>query len=181
MTASIARPSLTWVHFLMRLISQISIYAGLLGSSLLAITGAFLTYEVVARYFFTKPTIWAAELSQLCLIWGCLLAMAWVLTLRHHITVNALTSLLPTSFQKMCVGIALVTIIVFSLVIVIWGWDIFYESWVRGRTTGSLLDLPSWVAELPVPVGFLLLAVQACADLVTLRKSSTVSLGSSHE
>ena len=74
-------------------------------------------------------------------------------------------------------GIALVVIIAFSSVIVIWGWDIFYESWVRGRTTGSLLDLPTWVAELPVPLGFLLLAVQACAELVTLRKGSTVSLG----
>ncbi len=165
----------------MRVISQISTCAGLLGAALLAITGPFLTYEVVARYFFTEPTIWAAEISQLCLIWGCLLAMAWVLTLRNHITVNALTGLLPPSFQKVCVGIALVVIIAFSSVIVIWGWDIFYESWVRGRTTGSLLDLPTWVAELPVPLGFLLLAVQACAELATLRKGSTVSLGSSHE
>ena len=165
----------------MRVISQISTCAGLLGAGLLAITGPFLTYEVVARYFFTEPTIWAAEISQLCLIWGCLLAMAWVLTLRHHITVNALTGLLPPSFQKVCVGIALVVIIAFSSVIVIWGWDIFYESWVRGRTTGSLLDLPTWVAELPVPLGFYLLAVQACAELVTLRKGSTVSLGASHE
>ena len=98
----------------MHVISQISICAGLLGAGLLAMTGPFLTYEVVARYFFTEPTIWAAEISQLCLIWGCLLSMAWVLTLRHHITVNALTGLLPTSFQKVCVGIALVVIIAFS-------------------------------------------------------------------
>ena len=165
----------------MHVISQISTCAGLLGAGLLAITGPFLTYEVVARYFFTEPTIWAAEISQLCLIWGCLLSMAWVLTLRHHITVNALTGLLRKSFQKVCVGIALVVIIAFSSVIVIWGWDIFYESWVRGRTTGSLLDLPTWVAELPVPLGFLLLAVQACSELATLRKGSTVSLGASHE
>jgi C4-dicarboxylate transporter DctQ subunit len=166
---------------MMRLINQISLSAGLFGAVLLAVTGAFLTYEVVARYFFIKPTTWAAEISQLCLIWGCLLAMAWVLTLRQHITVNALTSLLPRTAQKFCVGLSLVGILLFSIVIVIWGWDIFHESWVRGRTTGSLLDLPSWVAELPVPLGFLLLAAQASCELIMLRGNDTVSLGGSHE
>ena len=38
-----------------------------------------LPYEVIARYFFIRPTIWAAELSQLCLIWGSMLALAHVL------------------------------------------------------------------------------------------------------
>jgi TRAP-type C4-dicarboxylate transport system permease small subunit len=165
----------------MRLINQLSVWAGLFGATLLAVTGLFLTYEVVARYFFIKPTTWAAEVSQLCLIWGCLLAMAWVLTLRQHITVNALTSLLPRSAQKVCVALSLMAILVFSIVIVFWGWDIFYESWVRGRTTGSLLNLPTWVAELPVPLGFLLLFAQAACELKALRGNDIVSLGGSHE
>lgn len=165
----------------MRLINQLSVWAGLFGATLLAVTGLFLTYEVVARYFFIKPTTWAAEVSQLCLIWGCLLAMAWVLTLRQHITVNALTSLLPRSAQKVCVALSLMAILVFSIVIVFWGWDIFYESWVRGRTTGSLLNLPTWVAELPVPLGFLLLFAQAACELKALWVNDIVSLGGSHE
>ena len=166
---------------IMRLINQLSLWAGLFGAILLAVTGLFLTYEVVARYFFIKPTTWAAEISQLCLIWGCLLAMAWVLTLRQHITVNALTSLLPRSAQKVCVAVSLVGILVFSIVIVFWGWDIFYESWVRGRTTGSLLNLPTWVAELPVPLGFLLLFAQAACELKALWGNDIVSLGGSHQ
>ena len=84
------------------------------------------------------------------------------------------------SSEIMC-ALSLVAILVFSLVVVVWGWDIFYESWVRGRTTGSLLDLPSWVAELPVPLGFSLLSAQAICELITLWGNETVSLGSSHE
>tara|TARA_E500000178_G_C16791721_1_gene648317 strand:- start:238 stop:741 length:504 start_codon:yes stop_codon:yes gene_type:complete len=166
---------------IMRLINQLSVWAGLFGATLLAVTGLFLTYEVIARYFFIKPTIWAAEISQLCLIWGCLLAMAWVLKLRQHITVNALTSRLSRSTQKVCMAVSLVGILIFSIVIVLWGWDIFYESWVRGRTTGSLLNLPTWVAELPVPLGFLLLFAQAACELKALRGNDSVSLGGSHE
>jgi len=160
---------------------MISRWAGILGACLLAATGAMLTYEVIARYFFIKPTTWAAELSQLCLIWGCLLAMGWVLTQRHHITVHAVTNLLPASVQKFCVAVSLMAVIAFSAIVMIWGWDIFYDSWVRGRTTGSLLDLPSWVAELSVPVGFALLLAQSMAELLALPKSNTTTLGSSHE
>lgn len=147
----------------------------------MALTGAMLTFEVIARYFFIKPTIWAAELSQLCLIWGCLLSMAWLLNARRHITVNAVTALLPLAAQKVCVAAALVCVILFSGIVTVWGWDIFYDSFTRGRTTGSLLNLPTWVAELSVPLGFGLLTLQAAADLIAVPKDKSNSLGASHE
>ena len=140
-----------------------------------------LTYEVIARYFFVKPTIWAAELSQLCLIWGCLLSMAWVLSVRKHITVNAVSNLLPKKLQKVCVALVLLILITFSLIVAIWGWLIFYDSFERGRTTGSLLNLPSWIAELSVPVGFALLTLQSLVELIKLPGNKLLSLGSSHE
>jgi len=67
---------------------------------LLALTGVFLTFEVVARYFFTKPTIWAAELSQLCLIWAVPIGMAWVLSTGGHIRITALTALAPAPLRR---------------------------------------------------------------------------------
>ena len=35
----------------------------------------------------------------------------------------------------------------------------------RGRTTGSLLNLPVWIPELAVPVGFALLAIQCTIEI----------------
>lgn len=153
----------------------------MLGAVLMAATGVMLTYEVVARYFFIRPTIWAAELSQLCLIWGCFLAMAHLLTLRRHITVNAVTTLLPHAAQRVCMVIALLVVIVFSAIVAIWGYDIFHDSFVRGRTTGSLLNLPVWIAEASVPIGFGLLALQGVVELIRMRGSDTTSLGATHE
>ena len=107
--------------------------------------------------------------------------MGWVLTLRRHITVNAVTGLLPPGAQRLCAGFSLLVLIVFSVIVTWYGWEIFHDSWQRGRTTGSLLDLPAWVAELSVPVGFALLTAQALVELITLRTSDALSLGSSHE
>ena len=165
----------------MTLITHFSRWAGALAACLMALTGAMLTYEVLARYFFIKPTIWAAELSQLCLIWGCLLAMAHVLKLRRHITVNAVTEFLPTRARRICAAVSLMVLIVFSAIVAIWGWDIFYDSFERGRTTGSLLNLPIWISELSVPVGFALLAAQGCVELIGLRDADAPLSGASHE
>jgi len=165
----------------MLLINQVSRLACGLGAVLMAATGVMLTYEVIARYFFVKPTIWAAELSQLCLVWGCLLAMPHLLALRRHITVNAITSLLPVPGQRICAYIALCAVIVFSAIVAYWGFDIFYTSFERGRTTGSILNLPIWISEASVPVGFGLLSLQGAVEVVRLRHAESASLGATHE
>ncbi|MBK0326713.1 TRAP transporter small permease [Rhodobacteraceae bacterium F11138] len=131
--------------------------------------GLMLTYEVIARYFFVRPTIWAAELSQLCLIWGCLMGMPWLLSARRHIAVDAVIRLLPQAAQNRIEAVAMLMVAAFSAIVAWFGWGIFQDSFERGRTTGSMLDLPSWVVELAVPVGFALLFVQALIE--TLRSA----------
>jgi TRAP-type C4-dicarboxylate transport system permease small subunit len=53
-----------------RLIVAMAYLAGLLiiGMSL------WISYEVVARYVFLRPTIWAADLSEYTLLWSTFLA-----------------------------------------------------------------------------------------------------------
>ncbi len=135
------------------------------------VAGIMLTYEVMARYFFIKPTIWAAELSQLCLIWGSLLAMAWLLSARRHIAVDAVIQLLPPIVQRWTESAAMLVVAAFSAMVTWKGWDIFIDSFERGRTTGSLLDLPIWIVELAVPFGFALLFIQSLKEAVCSAKA----------
>ena len=136
-----------------------------LAAVLYGIAGIMLTYEVGARYLFIAPTSWAAELSQLTLIYGTLLAMQWALKHRRHIKINAIIHKLSDINQRRIGIIMMITLIVFSLYVVIYGFDIFFDSFQRGRTTGSLLDLPAWIAELPVPLCFLMLIIQAVFEI----------------
>ena len=119
---------------------------------------------MLMRYFFISPTKWAAELSQLCLIYGTLLAMPWMLQNRRHIQINAVTERLGKKIQHLLSLLTLFILMIFSSYVTIYGWLIFYDSYERGRTTGSLLDLPSWIAELSVPVFFFILLIQAIIE-----------------
>lgn len=140
--------------------------------------GVMLTYEVVARYFFTKPTIWAAELSQLCLIWGSLIAMAWALGARRHIAVDAVVTHLSPKVRRWTDAAAMVVVAWLSAMVVWKGGEIFLDSFVRGRTTGSMLDLPSWLTELAVPFGFAMLFLQAVTEAVRAARGN--SMGTDH-
>ena len=59
----------------MKLYEQLTLKSAWLAALLYGASGVMLTYEVGARYLFIAPTSWASELSQLCLIYGTLLAM----------------------------------------------------------------------------------------------------------
>jgi len=98
----------------MRIIAKIEAAAAWLAALLFASTGLFLSYEVVARYFFGAPTIWAAEVSQLCLIWGSMIAMPWLLSTRRHIRVTALLGLLGRRPRRVLDILSHVLIIAFS-------------------------------------------------------------------
>lgn len=149
-------------------------------SGLFAGAGAMLTYEVVARYFLNAPTIWAAELSQMSLIWGSLIAMPWALSARRHIAVDSVVRLLPVLAQRLCEVLAMAVVAAFSAVAGVFGFQIFWDSFERGRTTGSMLDLPIWITELAVPVGFGLLFLQAIAEIFRAWRGEMLGIEGEH-
>ncbi len=91
----------------------------LLATLLFVAAGVMLTYEVAARYFFIRPTIWAAELSQACLIWGALIASPWCLRERRHIRITAVISHLPRPARIVADVFAMLAVAVFSAVVLV--------------------------------------------------------------
>lgn len=150
-------------------------------AALFVAAGLMLTYEVLARYFFVRPTIWAAELSQACLIWGSLIAAPWCLRERRHIRITALIGLMPRRGRLAADFFAMLAVALFSAVVVVYGWEIFWDSFRRGRTTGSMLDLPVWIVELAVPFGVAVLLAQALIEAARAARGEIVAEGEQGE
>ncbi|TCP61856.1 TRAP-type C4-dicarboxylate transport system permease small subunit [Rhodovulum bhavnagarense] len=135
---------------------------------MVAAIAAMLCFEVAARYLFNSPTIWAQDIAVVCQVWFTYLGMAYVLRQRSLIRITALLALAGPALRRIADGLALLIILAFSLVAVIYGWDIVADSIRLGRRQPTMLELPNWIAELPVVVGFALLALQALAELIRL-------------
>lgn len=150
---------------MMRIIDAISDWLGILAAWLFFTTGVFLTFEVGSRYLFNAPTVWVEEVSQLLLIAGVYLAVSRTIHRRQNIRIDALYGQLSPGLKKLADVFALISIIVFSCFIIWYGTAIAWDSFVVGRSTGSILNIPNWWSEGLVPFGFLLVALQALAEL----------------
>lgn len=133
----------------------------MLSAWLFFLIGAMLTYEVVARYFFNAPTIWAEEMSRAFLIWAVFLACAALLRSDDHIRVTVVLDLAPEWLKRVARVVSLLFVAVISGFVAWNGIGIAAGSFEVGRTTGTMLDFPSWILQASVPVGFALLALQA--------------------
>ena len=84
---------------------------------------------------------------------------------------------MSNKLQKTTSIATMLVLIWFCAYVTVFGLQIFYDSFERGRTTGSLLDLPSWIAELPVPTFFAMLAIQAIIEIWKLLTDKPIPEG----
>lgn len=153
------------------LIDRLSGVLGAVAAWLFVATGAMLTWEVLARYLFNAPTVWAAELSQLLLIWGVFLGAAVLLRDGRHIAITMLTGRLGRRGRLLSEALALTVVMLFAAWVAWHGAIIAVDNFVRGRSSGTMMNLPNWIAEIALPLGFGLLAAQALVNLLRLSAS----------
>lgn len=161
----------------MRSIDRIGEGLGRLAGWVYVATGLMIVWEVVARYVFVAPTIWAEELSRAALVWATFLPLAALLRAGSHIRITVLTDVLGAAGRRACALFSLVWIFIFCVVVVRWGVVIAWDSWRVGRTTGSMLDVPNWAIEAAVPFGFLLLGLQSLVEIVRLCRGAEPERG----
>ena len=136
-------------------------YSGYLASGLFISIGFIISYEVISRYVFNAPTIWVNEISRFLQIWATYLALTYSFHKKDFIRITVLYDKIGDRGKKILDFISTIFIIFFSVFVVYYGWLIAYDSLEVGRTSSTILDLPSFITELAIPLcfGFLLLRV----------------------
>jgi len=136
-------------------------YSGYLASALFISIGFIISYEVISRYVFNAPTIWVNEISRFLQIWATYLALTYSFHKKDFIRITVLYDKIGDRGKKILDFISTIFIIFFSVFVVYYGWLIAYDSLEVGRTSSTILDLPSFLTELAIPLcfGFLLIRV----------------------
>lgn len=135
-----------------------------LAAVIFLIIGLALFYEVVARNVFVAPTTWAEEFSRLGQIWATYLAAAYVHRSNDMIAVTLVYDRLGPAGRRMATVISSVTIAVVCTVGIWLGIEMVLDSIIFGRRTASVLSVPMWWFELPVPIGLFVVLLQALTD-----------------
>lgn len=147
---------------------RLSDIIGKLAGWLFFFIGVALTYDVIARFVFHSPTSWAADVSTIMQIWVVFAGMAYVLKERNLIRITAFVRLASPFWRKVAEAFSLLVIIFFSGLMAWHSLDIVLESIEQGRRAATMIETPTWVPEIAIPIGFLLLLLQAIADLLRI-------------
>ena len=149
-----------------RTVEQISEWSGK-GISLLVIplTGVIL-YEILARYLFKAPTIWAHEVAQM--IYGAYVLLLGAYAMRKGVHVNV--ELLYGKFSpRGKAAVDLFTWVLFYLfcgLLLVKGWEMAWESFQMGETESTSFAPLVWPIKMTIPLGALLLLLQGAVKSI---------------
>ena len=129
--------------------------SGLAGAGVLSLVAmmAIVTFDVILRYFFNDPTVWAGEVASFLTVAVVFLGLAQNIRLGDHIRIDVFTSLLSARSRLFLDVIAHAVGIVFSVVLLMGCWVRFDNFWDRQTVSDSPIMIPLWIPMLPVLVG----------------------------
>ncbi len=156
------------MQFMLRIIDRLSGSFGLLAGWIVLPLILATVYEVVSRYAFNAPTIWAYELGYMMTGANFLLGSAFALREKAHIRIDVLYSQFNPRIQ------AFVDTVGYLVLFLPLGFWLSYrlatyalEAYSTGQLSGESAWNPViWPFRVVFFTGFILLTLQAVAELI---------------
>ena len=134
---------------------------------LVAVVIAVMSYEVIARYIFERPTIWANELSLWLAGMIYLFAGLYAMQQRSHIRIFILYDIAPRWLRKCFDVISTLCLIGFCAAVVWGGYGEAEAKLLRWETFGTAFDPPIPATMKPlVLLTVIVLAIQSVSNLI---------------
>lgn len=125
-----------------------------------------LIYEVISRYFFHAPTIWASELSMYVFGAVGVLSGAYVLKNDAHIRVDIFYGMYKPRMKAIVNIIAVFFILFWCYLLISYGWPYFWKTLMRNELSITTWRAPLWPIRLCIPVGAGLCGIAAISQLI---------------
>lgn len=159
----------------MRCIERVGRLGGMLGALAMAFMVVSISYDVVMRYAFLAPTIWALEVNTFLLVLLCTIPAADTLTAGTQIQITFLTERLPVAAQAKLPVIGNIVGALFCAVMTWKGASMTWAAFQHNDRMSTSLGTPLAIPYALIPIGFALLGLTYAARLVP--RSTPVGAG----
>jgi TRAP-type C4-dicarboxylate transport system permease small subunit len=164
-----------------RLIDRLGDLLATLSAWMFFAIGGMILWEVILRYLFTSPTIWAEEMARFFQIWALYIAAASVLRSGSMIRIGLLIDRLGPGPRALAEIFSLAVIAVFSAVAFWYGGWIALDSMETGRMSGTMLNVPNWMTEIAIPAGFAVLFLQSLVQIARVLRGEQIAGLQAHD
>lgn len=152
----------------LRWVGVVSEYTGRFASYLIMVLVVVVCYDVLMRYLFNKPTVWAFDAALHLYSIAFLVGGAWVLKMKAHIKVDVLYNLFPPRARAM-INLMFYVFLFFPLCYFLLrdGAEYAYTSFKMAEVSRtSPLHEPVWPQKMFIPIAFLLLLLQGIVEFI---------------
>jgi TRAP-type mannitol/chloroaromatic compound transport system permease small subunit len=152
---------------LVRAIERLSTAVGIFGAILIVPLVLATCWEVLARYAFGAPTIWAYEIGYMLTGSHFLLGMAYTLRLGEHIRIDIFSGRFSARTRALLdlAGYAVVLPLLVWLTLYLFRY--FWSGYASNEKSGaSAFNMPVWPFRVVFFVAFLVLAMQVLAEVL---------------
>lgn len=153
---------------LLRIIDGMSVWSGKAFAWLVVpLTGA-LVYEVISRYFFSAPTLWAFDVTYMLYGAHFMLVAAYALAKHEHIRTDFVYRLAPVRWQATLDAWLYLLFYIPALAIFLWvSTNFALESWMQGERSNMSPWLPPiYPLKTALPVSAALLLLQGVSEFL---------------
>jgi TRAP-type mannitol/chloroaromatic compound transport system permease small subunit len=161
----------------MYVIDAISDWAGKIFSFLAIAMMFIIAYEVLARYAFNAPTIWANEaVTYLCGIYA-VMGGAYTLRLGGHVNVDVLYAGLSLRMRAV-LDLATFPFFLAYFGILLWlGIDLFWDSLKTMENSGTAWSPPIYPLKIMIPLAAFFILLQGSAKFIRNIKIALIREG----
>ncbi|MEP3442499.1 MAG: TRAP transporter small permease [Sulfitobacter sp.] len=151
-----------------RALDRLSVFIGRVTMMLVVLLTLVMLYEVVLRYVFEQPTLWASELSLWLAGFVFLTAGLYAMQQRSHIRIFLLYDVSPRWVQRVFDIISTSLIILFAAALFYGGYGEAFAKFSRWETFGTAFDPPiPATLKMAVLIVVPMVALQAVINLIS--------------
>lgn len=151
-----------------RAADRLAVFIGRVTMMLIVLLTGVMLYEVMLRYVFEAPTLWANEMSLWLAGFVFLCAGLYAMQQRSHIRIVLLYDAVPRWLQRVFDTISTVLIVTFAFFMIYGGYGEAFDKFYRWETFGTAFDPPIPATLKPMVLLIVgLVAVQAVVNLIS--------------
>lgn len=148
----------------LRLVDGINRIVGYILAVMLGVMSLLILVQIFTRFVIEYPLHWTEELARYLMVYLVFLGAAIALRNNRLIAIEALTQVLSPLLQRVFKIVVMILTIVFAIILIIHGFEIVQAVSMQ-KSAG--LRIPMSVPYLAIPIGALLMVINACAVLFT--------------
>ncbi len=150
-----------------RAIDRIAVFLGRVTMMLIVLMTSVMLFEVMMRYVFEKPTLWANELTLWIAGFVFLTAGLYAMQQRSHIRIFLLYDAVPRWLQRVFDCMSTLLIVMFAFFLVYGSYkQVFVNKLYRWETFGTAFDPP--IPATLQPMILIVVTLVACQAVINL-------------